>query len=98
MTSIPVWWIEEWANSLYEDETIFNMPVDTYCDGYVQNVIDCLLTSWLRRNHPKDKPYWIYDDGDLVCSECHVGVVKWTITDRPKYCPNCGAKMDEEGS
>ena len=33
----------------------------------------------------------VYSDGDYECSECHKR--EWSDTD---YCPNCGARMDEE--
>ena len=45
---------------------------------------------------PVKHGYWILVK-DMVsyikCSECGDGIC-WVNTKRPKYCPNCGAKMD----
>ena len=53
--------------------------------------------------------WFIGDDGALHCSECSKTPVNRVIVDeipifdmtpiaeRMKYCPNCGAKMDEKG-
>lgn len=39
---------------------------------------------------------WLYDEGDVVCSECD-GIVPGEIEYiRYKFCPWCGAKMDEK--
>ena len=41
---------------------------------------------------------WIFAE-DMVsyikCSECRDDIC-WVNTKRPKYCPNCGAKMDQD--
>ena len=41
--------------------------------------------------------HWIFAE-DIVsyirCSECGDDIC-WVNTKRPKYCPNCGAKMDQ---
>lgn len=34
--------------------------------------------------------YW---PGDVICSECNK---EYSFSRKPKYCPNCGAKMDAE--
>ena len=47
-------------------------------------------------NDPVKHGHWIFVK-DMVsyikCSECGAGIC-WVNTKRPKYCPNCGAKMD----
>lgn len=49
-------------------------------------------------NDPVKHGHWIFVK-DMVsyikCSECGAGIC-WVNTKRPKYCPNCGAKMDGE--
>lgn len=48
---------------------------------------------------PVKHGHWIFVK-DMVsyikCSECGAGIC-WVNTKRPKYCPNCGAKMDGDG-
>lgn len=47
--------------------------------------------------------HWIFPYGDskdygdvlMQCSHCHTAVLKH-FSDSHKYCPGCGAKMDEE--
>lgn len=40
----------------------------------------------------KETGYWLYDPlaGDWICSECDLHSME-----HGRYCPNCGAKMDE---
>lgn len=40
--------------------------------------------------------YWVIIDGDLVCSECGTVSNDFTGDYIPKYCQECGAKMDEK--
>lgn len=47
---------------------------------------------------PRKRGKWFYDeDGWWHCSEC-LAIYPDGITDEINYCPNCGAKMDEEVS
>ena len=47
---------------------------------------------------PVKHGHWVFVN-DMVsyikCSECGDNIC-WVNTKRPKYCPNCGAKMDGE--
>lgn len=49
-------------------------------------------------NDPVKHGHWIFV-GDMVsyikCSECGDDIC-WVNSKRPKYCPNCGARMDGE--
>lgn len=67
------------------EEIIFNAPV-----ADVQEV-----------KHGKWEIYYIFDYEVAVCSNCHKDFVQDTTIDLIdfeawNYCPNCGAKMDEE--
>lgn len=40
---------------------------------------------------------WIEDSDDVICTVCHEDFNMFdNDTERFKYCPNCGAKMDKE--
>lgn len=39
--------------------------------------------------------HWIGENG-WVCSECGYRIANWKFSSEYLYCPNCGAKMDEE--
>ena len=49
--------------------------------------------------------YWFIDerpesDSEVICSNCEQPIFKYHRMDfdyRPKYCPNCGARMEESG-
>ena len=46
---------------------------------------------------PKPKTgHWIYDGDQIICNRCFkaFGFISLKLTSN--YCPNCGAKMDEE--
>ena len=51
---------------------------------------------------PVRRGRWISDEGDVLfhCSECETQIsTSWDYDDLQwNYCPNCGAKMDEEVS
>ena len=65
---------------------------------------DCILDGVLNllEEQPTIDPvkhgHWIFV-GDMVsyikCSECGDDIC-WVNSKRPKYCPNCGARMDGE--
>ncbi|MGM9562155.1 MAG: hypothetical protein ACI3WT_07925 [Phascolarctobacterium sp.] len=64
-----------------------------YCAG-MRNVIR--LVKRLPTIDPVKHGHWIFVE-DMVsyikCSECGDDIC-WVNTKRPKYCPNCGARMD----
>ena len=66
---------------------------DYYCSG-MRNAIR--LVKRLPAQDPVKHGHWIFVE-DMVsyikCSECGDDIC-WVNTKRPKYCPNCGAKMD----
>lgn len=74
------------------------LETDTVCPADIYGLFKCIPSS-----QPERKGYWIkvYDgwDGEYYdCSECGCS---WTLIDGTpedngmKYCPNCGAKMEE---
>ena len=73
------------------NEQLRNVPLDFY-DGYcwtVKQICKMNLQTekhgrWLRMPH-KGTGFYIYQ-----CSACHDETIG-----RQKYCPNCGARMDE---
>ena len=46
------------------------------------------ITDSIERNSSGVRPYYLF------CSECHHS--QYSRRHMPKYCPNCGAKMEEE--
>lgn len=46
---IPIEWIKQWLENC-DAELFDNVPISTYCDGYQNNVIECLLNSWEKEN------------------------------------------------
>lgn len=68
-----------------------------YCAG-MRNVIR--LVKRLPTVDPVKHGRWIFV-GDMVsyikCSECGDDIC-WVNSKRPKYCPNCGAKMDGDAN
>ena len=72
---------------------------DNFQKGYeagMRNVIR--LVKRLPTVDPVKHGHWIFVE-DMVsyikCSECGDDIC-WVNTKRPKYCPNCGARMDGE--
>lgn len=45
------------------------------------------ITDFIERNSSGVRPHYLY------CSECHHS--QYSRQHMPKYCPNCGAKMEE---
>ena len=41
---------------------------------------------------------WVYHNFDTICSECRKSAIfdEWENQAETKFCPHCGAKMDEE--
>ena len=79
--------VDEYSNvdgNIYEDEAV-DMLYDFL--GKVKNVIKTESTVEVE---PVKHGYW---DNQDKCSVCGYGVMPWNNT--VKYCPNCGAKMDE---
>ena len=84
--AIPIEWIKEFAND--------------YCDWSQEQLIGVLLRTCKKKRIPTVEAelvkhgYWEWTDdprtGDFVCSNC----LDHNIV-RSRYCPNCGAIMDE---
>ena len=71
-------------------------PSDTDCilDGVLNLLEEQPTVAPVKHGH------WIFVE-DMVsyiqCSECGDDIC-WVNTKRPKYCPNCGAKMDGDAN
>lgn len=39
---------------------------------------------------------WIYDGDCYICNQCKSAFGWWAYSQTSNYCPNCGAKMEEE--
>ena len=48
--AIPIEWEKKWLDNC-DTELFGNTPISTYCDGYQNNVIECLLNSWEKVNY-----------------------------------------------
>lgn len=94
-------------DALHEYKTEPNISDDEseikgYNDG-IDLAVSVLSTLPFAQPEQK-KGKWINDKGLYKCSECNeLWVHWWAIVMEPvrmykemKYCPNCGAKMDEE--
>lgn len=86
---------------LHELRTAEDMPI--YYKPIIAEVINVLLMDAQEEKHGK----WIHsDNGQTKCSICgspipirkvvYDGEVMWEDNSVVKYCPNCGAKMEEE--
>ena len=51
-------------------------------------VAPAIHAHWIFEHHPRDTGYYFIR---IVCSNCGL-----KTDGKSKYCPNCGAKMDEE--
>lgn len=47
---ITIEWINNWAETGGNEQIDDFTDVDTYCDGYQKNVIECLLRAWEKEN------------------------------------------------
>ena len=71
---------------------------EEFFSGSERILLDTILTVITMSNtiDPVKHGHWIFVN-DMVsyikCSECGDDIC-WVNTKRPKYCPNCGAKMD----
>ena len=87
----------EWLD---EQPTVDAVPLEDY-KSMEQTV--CKLTKAIADAEPVKHGHWITQFDDLFpmestieCSAC--GEKEWMMTIiNHNYCPNCGAKMDEEG-
>lgn len=76
-----------------------NELADTIRDG-----IEAVLSALPSVTPIRPKGHWFVDerpesDREVICSNCEQPVFKYHKLDfdyRPKYCPNCGAKMESE--
>ena len=62
-----------------------------------QYVRDLLAIENVPSAQPRPKTgHWIYDGDQIICNRCFkaFGFISLKLTSN--YCPNCGAKMDEE--
>lgn len=72
------------------------------CDDATLKDIFCMGCEY-REQEPKTG-HWFVDerpesDREIICSNCEQPIFKYHKMDfdyRPKYCPNCGAKMESE--
>lgn len=66
---------------------------DGYEKGYAQARFDY-------EQEPKTG-HWRHYEGMLICSKCgtefYDDIMEYCGDDVPKYCPNCGARMESEG-
>ena len=61
----------------------------------MDDIIECI--KYADSVQPKPKTgHWIYDGDQIICNRCFkaFGFISLKLTSN--YCPNCGAKMDEE--
>ena len=76
-----------------------NSRIENYCEGLYEatelvddipavDVAPVVHGRWISKNHHGYE--WVF-----VCSNCDY-IDGYPFNDRPNYCPNCGAKMDEK--
>ena len=82
-------------------EKIYNIDGDViadlwnaYVEGHGGNYDICADCDRPEPKHGR----WRHYEGTLTCSECHAeiydDIMELLGDDVPRYCPNCGAKMD----
>ena len=78
-----------------------NWGLNTITDAPTADVVEVVHGEWL--DHA-DQTSTEFGRMDLKCSVCGVfaddfigGTEDWFCSDKPNYCPNCGAKMDGKG-
>ena len=71
--------------------------VDNFLRGYNEAVDDTIAILEKHGNRPHGR-WEERESGFLVCSECADVFIleEWLADGKWEYCPNCGAKMDEE--
>ena len=89
--------VEDIKSEIAEDKELYpDKDWIKYFDSGMRNVIR--LVKRLPAQDPVKHGHWIFVE-DMVsyikCSECGDDIC-WVNTKRPKYCPNCGAKMDSD--
>lgn len=94
MTNIYFEVDEKYINKIFY-KGLKNELIDKYKDGYNNGYTDALKQKtgrWFLDERPES-------DRKVVCSNCNQPIFKYHKLDfdyRPKYCPNCGAKMEAE--
>lgn len=71
-------------------------------DGYV-GFVEALDSAIKALEQEPKTGHWFVDerpesDREIICSNCEQPIFKYHKMDfdyRPKYCPNCGARMEE---
>ncbi len=56
----------------------------------------CALEMAIKELEQEPKGHWIWCGGSHQCSNCEEYTC-FSDKNIPKYCPNCGAKMESEG-
>lgn len=84
---------------------IYRNNTDSYKCAKAQEYSDCAIDviALLKEQEaeidyvmPVVHAHWTQCGTKRVCSVCGVKVCAWAIDCTLKYCPNCGAKMDEK--
>ncbi len=86
------------------EDTIKTIESETYRHDYLDHVIDIIEDIPSADVAPIRRGHWIYDQCDIVCSECGTAfsdeVCYMMRSDvsyhEPKHCLWCGARMDGE--
>ena len=75
---------------LFADKKIAEQIYRKLCDG----IEDCETVE----AEPTKHGWWRHYEGTLTCSVCHTeiydDIIELLGDDVPRYCPNCGARMD----
>jgi len=71
------------------------VPYDEYWKEQIEKAVNALPSAQPVRHGTWIVEYEVKDGRSMRCSECQM--VFWVGSGRnANYCPNCGAKMDEE--
>ena len=88
------------AEILIRDKNVKDVRTDGHC-FFTANEICEIIDKYKAESEPKTG-HWFVDerpesDKEIICSNCEQPIFKYhkmNFDYRPKYCPNCGAKMD----